>query len=338
MQSSILRLHAVHERWPLDTPFRIARGVRHVADVVVVVLDNGKARGRGESTPYPRYGESIQSVIAQIEGLRPHLSAGLDRRQLATLLPPGAARNAVDCALWDLEARIQQRSVADALGQPLISPIPSFRTLSMDTPANMADTAQRAGGKGTFKIKVDAIDPMTTIRAVREAAPDARLVVDPNESWDINLLEKLQPELAEQRVALIEQPLPAAQDGALASMDTQVPICADESCHTVCDLDHVADRYQAINIKLDKTGGLTAALDLLAAARQRHLLVMVGSMLCTSLSIAPAFHVARHADFIDLDGMIWLSQDREGGLRLANGWLFPPAPGFWGEPEPGIVS
>ncbi|WP_407353752.1 N-acetyl-D-Glu racemase DgcA [Luteimonas sp. R10] len=332
MPNAPLELHVAHEHWPLSAPFRISRGERHAADVVVVRLGKSGTHGFGESSPYPRYGETVASVIAQIERLRPMLAEGFDRRQLASLLPPGAARNAVDCALWDLESRIDGRSVSDTLRQPVIGPIPCFRTLSMDTVERMADTARRAGGAGTFKVKVDATDPITIIRAVRDAAPDAHLIVDPNESWNIELLQKLQPLLVENRVALVEQPIPAGQDSALEQVNLDIPVCADESCHTLEDLDTVARRYQAINIKLDKTGGLSAALDLLEAARRRGLDVMVGCMVCTSLSLAPALHVARHADFVDLDGMIWLRRDRKGGLRLLDGLLMPPAPGFWGDP------
>lgn len=332
MQDAPLKLHVAHERWPLRAPFRISRGERHAADVVVVRVDKGGAHGLGESSPYPRYGETIDSVVAQVESLRPMLADGLDRRRLASLLPPGAARNAVDCALWDLKSRLAGTSVARILSQPAINPLPCFRTLSMDTAGNMSAMARRAGGTGTFKIKVDAVDPASLIRAVRDAVPDARLIVDPNESWDMALLEQLQPLLVENGIALVEQPLPAGQDHALEEAGLAVPLCADESCHTVEDLDTVARRYQAINIKLDKTGGLSAALQLLDAAKRQRLDVMVGCMLCTSLSLAPALHVARHADFVDLDGMIWLTRDREGGLELRDGLLMPPASGFWGDP------
>lgn len=332
MPDASLELHVAHERWPLSAPFRISRGERSSADVVIVRLGKSGAQGLGESAPYPRYGETIESVIAQIECLRPMLVDGLDRRRLASLLPPGAARNAVDCALWDLESRLTGLSVTDLLGQPAMEPIPCFRTLSMDSAERMADMARRAGRAGTLKIKVNAADPAEVIRAVRRAAPYARLVVDPNESWDVDLLQKLQPLLLENRVALVEQPIPAGHDDALERADLIVPVCADESCHTLEDLDAVQGRYQVINIKLDKTGGLSAALDLLEAARQKGLGVMVGCMVCTSLSLAPALHVARHADFIDLDGMIWLRRDREGGLQLRDGLLMPPAPGFWGDP------
>lgn len=317
------------DSFALATPFRISRGVKTAADVVTVTIREGDAIGRGEGVPYPRYGESPDAAIAAIEAIRPAIEAGADRAVLTGLLPAGAARNAVDCALWDLEARLAGRSVADRAGVKLDG-IATAITVGLETPDAMRRAASAITDVPLIKIKVDAGDPVAQIDAVRGVAPDARLIVDPNESWSPDLLRAMQPHLLAARVDLLEQPLPAGADDALAGFRPAVPICADESVHDLGDLDRVAARYQAINVKLDKSGGLTAALDLAAAARERRLGLMVGCMICSSLSIAPALVVAAAADFVDLDGPLWLAADREGGIRAERGLIAPPASGFWG--------
>ena len=326
------RLTAVHERFALHTPFRISRGIKTVADVVTVTIGDGEAVGRGEGTPYPRYGESVDSVLAAIESVRPAVEAGAGREALLTLLPAGAARNAVDCALWDLEARLTGRGVAAALGSAEPGPTESALTIVIDAPGAMARAAAAIAHAPLIKVKVDAIDPAAQVRAVRAAAPAARLIVDPNESWDERVATAMRPVLVDARVALLEQPAPADADGWLEGFDAGVPICADESVHTADDLDRIAARYDLVNIKLDKAGGLTGALALAAAARARGLGVMTGCMVSTSLSIAPALHVARLSAFVDLDGPLWLAADRPGGVRDRSGMLQPPEPGFWGGP------
>ncbi len=329
------RLSAVHRQWPLATPFRISRGTRHTADTLQVEIHAGEVRGRGESVPYARYGESIDSVMTQVRALEHEIAAGLDRQRLATLLPAGAARNALDCALWDLDARLAGTSVWSLLHQ---SPPPALEmalTVGLDTPERMHAAAARIAGNALIKIKVDANDPTAQLRAVRSAAPRARLIVDPNESWDLSLLAALQPVLREAGVELVEQPLPAACDAELEGFSPLVPICADESCHVAADLPSLAGRYQVVNIKLDKTGGLTGALELLAAARERGFGVMVGCMICSSLSVAPAFLAARDADFVDLDGPLWLKADHVDGVRSENGKLQPASGTFWGGPGRG---
>jgi L-alanine-DL-glutamate epimerase-like enolase superfamily enzyme len=232
--------------------------------------------------------------------------------------------------LWDLEARQSGVAVAERIGGPAPEPLVSAITLVIDTPAAMAAAARAAAGAPLLKIKVDAEGPAERIRAVRAAAPEAALIVDPNESWDRRLVETLQPVLLECGVALLEQPVPAGADDWLEGFAPAIPICADEAVHVAADLDRVERRYQAVNVKLDKAGGLTAALELAGATRERGLALMTGCMVCTSLSIAPALHVAILSDFVDLDGPLWLREDRPGGVSAREGRLAPPEPGFWG--------
>lgn len=325
-------LAARHERFPLKSPFRISRGVKTEADVIVVTLSDGDRSGRGEGVPYPRYGESIETSLAEIEDVRQALESGADRQQLLTLMKPGAARNAVDCALWDLEAKLTGQSVAELIGAPQPERIATALTIVIDAPEAMANVSQGFAKAPLIKVKVDANDPEAALRAVRAAAPQPRLIVDPNESWDEALLRTIEPLLVELRADLIEQPVRADADEWLEGFTSRVPILADEAVHVSSDLSRLAQRYQAINVKLDKTGGLTAALDLAAEARARGMTLMTGCMVCSSLSIAPALHIARMSDFADLDGPLWLREDRAGGAREAGGWMDPPEPGFWGMP------
>jgi L-Ala-D/L-Glu epimerase len=323
-------LRARPDRFALSRPFRISRGVKTVAEVVTAEIESDGLTGRGEGVPYPRYGESIESTLAEIETARSAVEAGADRRDLLAVMRAGAARNAVDCALWDLAAKRAGCSVAALIGAPAPAPLPTALTVVIDTPGAMAQAAATIADAPLIKIKVDATEPLATIRAVRAAAPRAALIVDPNESWDEALVRAAMPVLAECRVAVLEQPCPAEDDGWLTGFTGPVPICADESVHTADDLDSVAMRYQAINVKLDKTGGLTAALALAHAARKRGMGLMSGCMVCSSLGIAPALHVARLADWADLDGPLWLAEDRSGGVRERGGILQPPEEGFWG--------
>jgi L-Ala-D/L-Glu epimerase len=323
-------LSARHDRFALSQPFRISRGVKTRADVVTVSVEQGNAMGCGEGVPYPRYGESVESALAEIERVRPAIEAGAGRRELLDLLPPGAARNAIDCALWDLEARLAGRSVAELIGAREPERLASALTVVIDVPPAMGVAAHRIADAPLIKVKVDSTIPDAQIRAVRQGAPDARLIVDPNESWDRALLEAMQPVLVEHRVDLLEQPVPADADDWLEDFVPLVPICADESVHVAADLETVARRYSHVNVKLDKAGGLTAALELADAARARGLGLMTGCMVSSSLSIAPALHVARRSDFVDLDGPVWLREDRVGGVRDERGHLLPPQKGFWG--------
>jgi len=326
-------LHAQHDSFPLSRPFRIARGTKTVAEVVTVTVGEGDVFGRGEGVPYPRYGETIDGTLAAIEQARTLIERGAGRDELLSAMPAGAARNALDCALWDLEARLSGRSVAALSGGVPLRSVPSAMTVVIDTPEAMARDAASLGRVPVLKIKVDADDPAARIRAVRAAAPRATLIVDPNESWDQRVVETMQAVLIETGVALLEQPVPASDDEWLAGFAPAVPICADESVHVAADLPVVALRYQVVNVKLDKAGGLTAALELARAARARGLGLMTGCMVSSSLSIAPALHVAIMSDFVDLDGPTWLREDRPGGVGAEDGFIHPPAAGFWGTSE-----
>lgn len=325
------RLDARHERWPLSRPFRISRGVKTAADVVVVEACAGDHVGYGEAVPYARYGESIESVLAQIAGLADAFAAGLARSDLQSAIAPGAARNAVDCALWDLEAKTSGRTVANLIGADEPREIITAVTISLDTPERMAAAAAEVADAPLIKIKVSFDAPLDAVRAVRRAAPRAQLIVDPNESWSAELLAEIVAPLHALDVALIEQPLPARADAPLEAINSPIPICADESVHVTADLEQVARRYGAVNIKLDKAGGLTEALAMRRRAEDLGFIVMVGCMISTSLSIAPALHVASGAQFVDLDGPWWLLQDRDTPVRFDTGKLAPPRQG-WGIP------
>lgn len=319
------------ERLALRAPFRISRGVKTHAEVVVAELAAGGFVGRGECVPYARYGETIASVVAQLETAA-RTAVSVDEALAA--LPPGAARNALDCAAWDLRARSEGRSVADMLGLAPPGPAPTAVTISLGAVEAMRAAAALAADAPLLKVKLDADDPAARLLAVAEAAPAARLIADPNESWTPALVAEMAPVLARARVVLLEQPLPAGEDAALEGIACPVPICADESLHTRADLPAVARRYQAVNIKLDKAGGLTEAAALMAAARAAGLKVMVGCMVASSLAIAPVLPLAAAADFVDLDGPWWLARDRAGGCRIERGVLLPPQPGFWGDGIP----
>ncbi|HEX8442581.1 MAG TPA: N-acetyl-D-Glu racemase DgcA [Allosphingosinicella sp.] len=323
-------LRAQHDRFELSQPFRIARGVKTAADVITVTIGEGQVEGLGEGVPYPRYGESVESALAAIEQARSVIESGAGREELLATMPAGAARNALDCALWDLEARLSRRSVAEMIGNPAPGRLASALTVVIDAPEAMGRAAAALAHAPLIKVKVDADAPEAQIRAVRAAAPHVGLIVDPNESWDRKLVEAMQSLLVEQRVALLEQPVPAGEDEWLEDFTPSVPICADESVHIAADVPLLARRYQAVNVKLDKAGGLTSALALARAARENGLGLMTGCMVSSSLSIAPALHVARLSDFVDLDGPIWLREDRAGGVIDEGGFLLPPAPGFWG--------
>lgn len=325
----IRALTVTGDSFPLATPFRISRGVKTAADVVTVTLTQDGVTGRGECVPYPRYGESVAGTIAAIEALRPALEAGLDRTGLQDALPAGAARNAVDCALWDLDLR---RGAATL--PPPGDPIATALTVGLDLPGRMAAAARALADVPLLKVKVDRTDPAAQLRAVRAAAPAPRLIVDPNESWTMAEVDGLQALMRDLRVDLLEQPLPADADAPLAGYRSAIPIAADESIHDSADLDRLPDGYSVVNVKLDKSGGLTAALALADAAQARGLGLMTGCMICSSLSIAPAWPIALRSAFVDLDGPLWLAQDRPGGVTGTRGMLAPPAPGFWGSSDP----
>lgn len=319
-----------HECFPLAGRFTISRGSRTQSDVVLAELTQGGVTGRGECLPYPRYGETVEGVVETIESLRGVLARGLDRMGLQKALPPGAARNALDCALWDLEAKQAGCRVWELLGQPAPRPVVTAYTLSFDSAENMGAAAAKAAQRPLLKLKLAGPDNLDRIAAVRAKAPRARIMLDANEGWTPAIYADLAPHLAVLGVDLVEQPLPAGEDQALATMQHPVPVCADESCHDRAGLEALVGLYDFINIKLDKTGGLTEALALKAAAEAHGLRIMVGSMLATSLSMAPALLVAQRAEVVDLDGPLLLAHDRPDGLRYEDSRVYPPVPALWG--------
>jgi len=316
------------ERFALSAPFSIARGSKTEAVVVLVELTRDGVTGRGECVPYARYGETPEGVLALVESLAPALAQGLDRRALQAILPPGAARNALDCAFWDLDAKLAGTTVADLAGVTVPPRVETAFTIGLGKPQAMAQAAARAAHLPLLKVKLGGAGDEARIAAVRQAAPHSRLVVDANEAWSGDLLVPLLSACAACGVELVEQPLPAGADAALADIAHPVPICADESVHA--GLAGLSGRYDAINLKLDKTGGLTQALALADGARAAGLDIMVGCMVGTSLAMAPALLLAAHARWVDLDGPLWLVADRPGGLGFADGRITPPEPGFWG--------
>lgn len=311
------------EAWPLHTPFVIARGSRSEAKVVVVELEQDGVKGIGECTPYPRYGESIASVMAQIVSIGEQLEKGLSRETLAELLPAGAARNAVDCALWELEAGLAKVTVPAMLHQTLAKTITTAQTVVIGTPEQMAASAKALfeGGARLLKVKLDDRLIAERMVAIRAAAPDATLIVDANESWHGEGLAARCQLLADLNVAMLEQPLPAMDDSALENFIHPLPICADESCHTRASLPALRGRYDMVNIKLDKTGGLTEALALAQAARTQGFSLMLGCMLCTSRAITAALPLTPQVIFADLDGPTWLAVDAEPALHFTTGQL-----------------
>lgn len=317
-------LRVYEEAWPLHTPFVIARGSRSEAKVVVVEIEENGVKGTGECTPYPRYGESIDSVMAQIVSIGEKLEAGASREDIQHLLPAGAARNAVDCALWDLAARQAGKSLSQLTKVELAERITTAQTVVIGTPDQMANSAKALWEKGAHLLKVKLDDHLISERmvAIRAAVPDATLIVDANEAWHSDGLAARCQLLADLNVAMLEQPLPASEDAALANFIHPLPICADESCHTRESLPKLAGRYEMINVKLDKTGGLTEALALAAEAKAQGFEVMLGCMLCTSRAISAALPLTPKVRFADLDGPTWLAVDAEPALRFETGALY----------------
>ena len=320
------------ERWPLAGAFTISRGSKTEAVVVVAELGDGTHRGRGESVPYARYGETPDGIVAAIEAMRPALRRGLSRAELQGAMPAGAARNALDCAYWDVNAKQAGRPVHELAG--LVAPEPRITayTISLAAPAAMAAAAEQAGLRPLLKVKLGGADGRDgeRIAAVRRAAPRAELIVDANEGWtDGNLAPNIAA-CADAGVTLIEQPLPEGKDTALARIKRAIPVCADESVHDRASLDALAGKYDAVNVKLDKTGGLTEALALAAEAERRGFAVMVGCMVATSLAMAPAMLLAQRARVVDLDGPLLLAKDRAGGLRYDGSLVYPAPAALWG--------
>ncbi len=318
------------ERFPIAGTFTISRGSRTEAVVVTATIRDGQHVGRGECVPYARYGETVEGVAETIRGLGEKVAAGLDRQTLRTLLPGGAARNALDCALIDLEAKIAGKPAHQLLGCSPPGRHVTCYTLSLGTPESMEEAARAASHRALLKVKLGGDGDVERIAAVRRGAPNSRLVVDANEAWTAETLRPNLEACAAAGVELIEQPLPAGKDEALAGIVSPIPLCADESMHDSKSLAHLPPWYSAINIKLDKTGGLTDALELRAAALARGLKIMVGCMVGTSLAMAPALLVAEGASFVDLDGPLLLAKDREPALSYPESFVAPAPPGLWG--------
>jgi L-alanine-DL-glutamate epimerase-like enolase superfamily enzyme len=318
------------ERWPIAGAFVISRGAKTQAEVIVAEIADGALTGRGECTPYGRYGETLAGVMEQIEAVRGRIEAGVDRAALQTLLPPGAARNALDCALWDLEAKRAGKRAFELAGLARLDPVKTAYTLSLAAPEAMAEQARANARRPMLTLQIGGPDDLDRVEAVRAAAPRSRLIVDANEGLEFEALRRLAPELSRLGVMLVEQPLKAGEDQALEGYDSPVPLCADESLHTRAELDACARRYGCVNVKLDKAGGLTEALALTQAARALDLKIMVGCMVATSLAMAPALILAQGAPFVDLDGALLLAQDREPGLVYLGSMIAPPSSALWG--------
>jgi L-alanine-DL-glutamate epimerase-like enolase superfamily enzyme len=297
---------------------------------VTVEISEDGVTGRGEGTPYPRYGETPQSVLAEIEAARDFVEGGGDQDTLQTTMRPGAARNAVDCAMWDLKAKRMRARVHEIIGVTRLQPLKTAYTLSLAEPAAMAEQARANARRPLLKLKIGGPGDLDRVQAVREAAPKCRLIVDANEGLERDDLKRLAPEFARLGVKLIEQPLKAGEDEGLEGYACPVPLCADESLHTRAELALCARRYQVANIKLDKAGGLTEALALKAEARAAGMEIMVGCMVATSLAMAPALIVAQGADFVDLDGPLLLAKDRHPGLTYVGSMIEPAPEALWG--------
>src|SRR6266403_2135550 len=306
MNSRNFELRVNEQSWPLDKPFRIARGTSTEARVIVVTVSNGQQTGRGEAVPISRYGQNIASTVALLE----QISArdAFDRQEIQKLLPAGAARNALDCALWDLEAKMSGKRAWELAKIPFVHEVETSFTISLDTPAAMAAAAKANATAPILKLKLGGDDlDLARVEAARGAAPVARLLIDANESWTPDHYCNVVPSLRQFGIELIEQPFPADADKVLETLDRPIPVCADESCHTTADLSRLTNRYEMLNVKLDKTGGLTEALLLTERAREAGFKLLLGCMVCTSLGIAPARLLASAVDYIDLDGPLLLA-------------------------------
>jgi len=330
-----LTLAARIERWPIAGGFTISRGAKTEAVVIVAEVSrqsrDGKAIvGRGECVPYARYGETPEGTLADIQTMQDALGGGLDRQMLQAQMRAGAARNALDCALWDLEARVAEKRIWDLLGRPAPRPLTTAYTISLGSPETMAEATAKAAHRPLLKIKLGGDGDEARIAAVRKAAPEAELIVDANEAWTDGNLARHLAACADAGVTMIEQPLPAGNDQALARIKRPVSVCADESVHDRASLEGLRERYDAINIKLDKTGGLTEALAMAEAAKALGFDLMVGCMVATSLAMAPALMIAQGARVVDLDGPLLLARDRDNGLRYEGSTVYPPDAGLWG--------
>jgi L-alanine-DL-glutamate epimerase-like enolase superfamily enzyme len=324
-----VKIEAHEEIWPLKETFRISRGSRTEAQVVVATVSDGQHIGRGEGVPIRRYGQTTSSVLTQIDAIK--REQDLDRQRLEKLLPAGAARNAIDCALWDLEAKRSGKRVWELAGIPIVDHVETAFTISLDSPEKMAAAASVAANAPFLKLKLGGDDAdLARVEAVRAAVPNARVIIDANESWSPAHFRKVASSLGKLGVELIEQPFPADADEILGKLDHPIPVCADESCHTAADLPRLKNLYEMVNVKLDKTGGVTEALRLCERARENGFKLLIGCMVGTSLSMAPARILASAADYVDLDGPLLLSRDRDDGIRYDKGKIDSPSRELWG--------
>jgi len=318
------------ETWPVKGRFAISRGTTTAVDLVLVELGADGHRGRGECRPYRRYGETVDGVIAALETLRGPVEQGLERSELQELMPAGAARNALDCALWDMAAKASGTPVWTLAGLAEPTALATAYTLSLDTPESMRVAAEQNTDKPLLKLKLGGSGDLERVRAVRSGAPDARIIVDANEAWTLDDYKNLVPELVKLGVMMIEQPFPEDQDDVLAALLRPIPVCADESCHDRASLPGLVGKYDMVNLKLDKTGGLTEALAVRRAAEALGFGIMVGCMVATSLAMAPAVLLAQGAQVADLDGPLLLAQDRSPGLVIDTVVIEPPSTDLWG--------
>ena len=325
-----LSLLAVETVFPLAEVFTISRGSRTEARVVTVEISDGVHAGRGESVPYARYGETVGGVLETIQELEADLKNGLNRKALQLRLNPGAARNALDCAFWDLEAKQAGERAHIMAGVPFMGPEITAYTLSLADPQTMQKKAAEHAFRPLLKIKLGGDGDMERLEAVRQGAPNTDIIIDANEGWDADTYKELAPALIRLGVKMVEQPLPANNDEALIEMDRILPVCADESCHDRTSLPSLKGKYDMVNIKLDKTGGLTEALLLRSEAEAAGFNIMVGCMVGSSLAMAPATIVAQGVAYTDLDGPLLLAKDRKTPLHYDEKGVYPPEPALWG--------
>ena len=326
----MMKVNLLDESWRIEGSFTISRGSRTHANVVVVELQQGEHTGRGECVPYARYDETIESVIAQIAALKDNIAAGLTRQEMQSLLPAGAARNALDCAYWDLACKEADQRVWQTLDLKQPDDLITAFTLSLDTPERMKAAAIKNAHRPLLKLKLAGEGDVERVAAVREGSPNARIIVDANEGWNEAQYSIMVPELVKLGVEMIEQPFPASDDSALEHLPRPITLCADESCHDRSSLKNIIGRYDMINIKLDKTGGLTEAIALKEEAEKAGLQIMVGCMVATSLAMAPAFVVAQNVKIVDLDGPLLLAEDRQPGIEFDDSLMKVYQAGLWG--------
>lgn len=325
-----MKVNLLDESWLIEGTFTISRGSRTHANVVVVELQQGEHTGRGECVPYARYDESIESVIAELAALEDKIVAGLTRQEMQSLLPAGAARNALDCAYWDLACKQSGQRIWQQLEVAQPESVITAFTLSLDTPERMKAAAIKNAHRPLLKLKLAGEGDVERVAAVREGSPNARIIVDANEGWNEAQYLEMVPELVKLNVEMIEQPFPASDDAALAHLPRPITLCADESCHDSSSLKNIIGRYDMINIKLDKTGGLTEAIALKEEAEKAGLQVMVGCMVATSLAMAPAFIVAQNVQIVDLDGPLLLAEDRQSGIQFDESLMNVYQAALWG--------